>query len=228
MMDAQARRDAARQRARHLANDAVAAGRSADWFEPLYREAAGDEAAVPWGDGRPHVLLPALLDHHVPNSGGRRALVVGCGLGDDAEHLADRGFDVTAFDVSPTAVDWCRRRWPRTRVDYVVADAINPPADWRAAFDLVVEIYTIQAVRDEVRAKLLANLPTWLAPGGRLLVICRGREEHETVDGPPWPLSSSDLAPLSEQLEEVHRAEHVDPESDGIRRDELVYVKSAS
>ena len=33
---------------------------------------------------------------------GKRALVVGCGLGDDAEYLAEQGFSVTAFDISPT------------------------------------------------------------------------------------------------------------------------------
>jgi len=34
----------------------------------------------------------------------RRALVVGSGLGDDAEHVASLGFDTLAFDVSPTAI----------------------------------------------------------------------------------------------------------------------------
>jgi 2-polyprenyl-3-methyl-5-hydroxy-6-metoxy-1,4-benzoquinol methylase len=35
---------------------------------------------------------------------GRRALVVGCGLGQDAEYVAGHGFDAVAFDIAPTAV----------------------------------------------------------------------------------------------------------------------------
>ena len=35
---------------------------------------------------------------------GSRALVVGSGLGDDAEHVASLGFDTVAFDVAPTAI----------------------------------------------------------------------------------------------------------------------------
>ena len=34
-----------------------------------------------------------------------KALVVGCGLGDDAEWLEEIGFDVTAFDISKSSID---------------------------------------------------------------------------------------------------------------------------
>ena len=33
-------------------------------------------------------------------------------VGDDAEYLASRMARVTAFDVSPTSIDWCRKRFP--------------------------------------------------------------------------------------------------------------------
>src|SRR5262249_59055944 len=73
---------------------------------------------------------------------GRSALVVGCGFGDDAEFVASRGFNVVAFDISPTAIDGARGRFPGSSVDYTPGDLLNPPASWRGALHLAAGIYT--------------------------------------------------------------------------------------
>ncbi|MDZ7952448.1 hypothetical protein [Nostoc sp. DedQUE09] len=44
------------------------------------------------------------MTNHQPFASGQKALVIGCGLGDDAEALAHLGFEVTTFDISPTAM----------------------------------------------------------------------------------------------------------------------------
>ena len=76
----------------------------------------------------PHEELVRWLDAAGP-LGGRRALVVGCGLGDDAVEVARRGAATTAFDLSPTAVAWCRRRFPDAPVTWTTADLLaTPPA----------------------------------------------------------------------------------------------------
>ncbi len=111
-----------RERARELARRALARGDATGWFEELYAEARS-EADISWADLVPNPSLVEWLDAH-PVSG--RALKVGAGLGDDAEELARRGLTVTAFDIAPTAVAWARRRFPDSRVDYVVADVLAP------------------------------------------------------------------------------------------------------
>ena len=58
---------------------------------------------------------------------GQRAIVVGCGLGADAEYIARLGYDTVAFDVAETAVRVARQRHPATRVDYVTTYLLNPP-----------------------------------------------------------------------------------------------------
>lgn len=73
-----------------------------------------------------------------------RAVVVGCGLGADAEYLAVLDSETVAFDVSATAVDPSRQGWPASTVRYLAADLIAPPLEWREAFDLVVEVITVQ------------------------------------------------------------------------------------
>ena len=60
-----------------------------------------------------------------------RAVVVGAGLGADAELLASRGYRTVAFDLAPSAVELARSRYPGTAVDYRVADLLDlPPTSW--------------------------------------------------------------------------------------------------
>jgi SAM-dependent methyltransferase len=169
-------------------------GAPANWFQELYTRAQGDASAIPWADQSPRPIFVSWAEQRGLVGEGRRALQVGCGLGDDAEELARRGFVVTAFDIAPAAIEWCRRRFPASPVHYMVADLLNPPQEWRGAFDFILEIYTLQAMPAEMRASAMENLARFLAPGGELLVICRGRHPDEPEEGVPFPLVREDLA----------------------------------
>jgi SAM-dependent methyltransferase len=163
------------------------------WFEPLYRAAAAGEATVPWDDHAPSPLLVSWSRGRGLDGRGRRAIVVGCGLGDDAEHVASLGFRTLAFDIAPTAIAGARRRFPASAVEYVVADLLDPPAEWAGAFDLVVEHITVQALPESVRPAAIARVASLVAPGGTLLVISGARSEGEPADGPPWPLVRAEV-----------------------------------
>lgn len=204
---------------RDIARSYLDRGDGQGWFDELYRLAAGDENLVPWADQRANPLMEQLLDHHFSGFTGNCA-VVGCGLGDDAEELARRGLAVTAFDLSATAVDWCLQRFPDSPVDYRQADLLALPDDMHHAFDLVVEINTLQAVPDALRLRMFSPLAGLLRPGGYLLLICRRREEGEAIDGPPWALSRSELEIFSSDhgLENVRLESIVDGEDPPRRR----------
>ncbi len=182
-----------RRKAGELARESLAGGDATGWFETLYRQAAGDPGGISWADLAPNPNLTAWLDREHVAGGGRRALKVGCGLGDDAEELARRGFVVTAFDVSPTAVEWCRRRFPGSVVRYAVADVLRPPPRWNGAFDLVLESYTLQVLLPAARAAALRNVARCVAPHGELLVIARGRDAGDPEGAMPWPLLRREL-----------------------------------
>lgn len=166
---------------------------SSDWFEPLYAKAAGDVAQVPWA----LMTVSPYLQQWLPTTAAKKrsAAVVGCGLGDDAEALAQAGFLVTAFDISPTAIKWARQRFPKSTVTYRVADLFQLPRDWHQAFDLVFEFRTIQALPLEVRVQAIEQIASLVAAQGTLLVSTYLRPDNETnPDGPPWPLTGAELA----------------------------------
>ena len=195
--------DLVRRRARQLAAEAAAAGDQAGWFETLYAEAQAGTAVVPWDDrqANPHLTEWAAAAAARGVTGpGRRALVVGCGVCDDPVFLAGLGCEVTAFDVSPTAVAEARRRFAGSPVTFQVADLLAPPPEWSGAFDLVAELYTVQALYGQAREAAIGTLPGLVAPGGTLLVIARAADEEDPVRDPammPWPLTRSELEALA-------------------------------
>lgn len=206
-----------RTRARALAQEALSEGNPVAWFETLYREAAAGTTVVPWADLVPNPHLVEWLEAQAAHGG--RALDVGTGLGDSAEELARRGYDVTAFDVSATAIEQARARFPQSPVDYGVADLLQPPDEWRGRFDLVTETYTLQVLPPAARAVAIRSLRALIAPGGVLLVIARGREPQEPEGAMPWPLTVSEVREIAgDELTLVSFEDFLDGEDPPVRR----------
>jgi SAM-dependent methyltransferase len=181
-----------------LATSGLAAGDPTGWFERLYAEAATGDAVVPWDSGTPQRWLVDWADANAVRGDGRRAVVVGCGYGDDAEYVAGLGFDTDAFDIAETAIAGARRRFTGSAVRYRTADLLDPPPEWRRAFDLVVEIYTLQALPDPPRGTAVENVRELVAPGGTLLVIAARRPDGDPVEaGPPWPLLRGEVEAIA-------------------------------
>lgn len=209
-----------RAAARQLAQAALAAGQPLAWFEQLYAQARTEGIPVPWADRIPNPNMVTLFEKLEGQIAfGRKALKVGCGLGDDAEWLAGRGFEVTAFDISPSAIAECGKRFPASKVCYVACDLFQAPASWSGAFDLVLESYTLQVLPPELRAGALKQIAGFVAPGGYLLLISRLREESEETGAMPWPLVRSEIDSLrSLGFAEKYAEDYLDGEQPAVRR----------
>ena len=218
--------DEIRQKVVSLAEEAIEKQDPSSWFDTLYVDADGDTTKIPWARLTIHHYLQAWITEEKITGNGSSALVIGCGLGDDGEALAKLGFQVTGFDVSPEAIAWCKKRFPDSEVDYVVADLFALDPAWQGKFDLVVESRTIQALPLSVRKEAIAAMAPLVALGGKLVVITRYRDTEAEPDGPPWALSESELKQFQELgLQEMHREEFVD-EGRGVTELRLEYHKS--
>ncbi|NET02512.1 MAG: class I SAM-dependent methyltransferase [Sphaerospermopsis sp. SIO1G1] len=182
-----------RSSVQNLAQQYIEAGKSTEWFEVLYSQANNDEKLIPWADMQPNHNLLQWLDAHQIQEQEKTALVIGCGLGDDAEKLAKRGFKVTAFDISTSAIKWCQQRFPDSLVNYQVADLLNPPADWNQNFDFILESYTLQSLPTSLMSITVPVIANFLTAEGTLLIICRGRNPEDTLEKVPYPLTKNDV-----------------------------------
>ncbi|MEV8371548.1 class I SAM-dependent methyltransferase [Kribbella sp. NPDC056861] len=177
---------------RRLARESLGQDDPTGWFERLYSAASEGTAVVPWDRGTAHPLLTDWVDTAQPSGDGRKALVVGAGTGWDAELIADLGYDTTAFDISPTAIETAQQNHPDSKATYQVADLLNPPSEWHHAFDLVIEIFTVQALPIPLQPEATSHVSDFVRPGGTLLVIASARDDEtpdDAIDGPPWPLT---------------------------------------
>ncbi len=215
-----------RARTRELAKEFAERGDALGWFDALYKEAAGDNEKIPWADLEPNRFLRAWAEKSGLRGAGRRALVIGCGLGDDAFYLDDLGFEVTGFDISPTAIEWARRLHADREIRFEVADLFDPPVEWTVTrnsvviargsagsktknpvaiargsdrgFEFVLEVYTIQPLPIDMRERVMDSIASFVAPGGELVVVTRGRGDDEEVVKVPWPVSRKELARFEE------------------------------
>jgi SAM-dependent methyltransferase len=167
-------------------------------FDEVYCSANGEASRVPWADCRPCPLLIDWLNTEAPVlvRPGSRAAVVGCGLGDDVVELADRGYDVLGFDISPTAIRWAARRHPDHADRFMVADLLAMPARLLRRFDLVIEAYTLQSLHVSLRSTAAAALAGLVAPRGVVLAVARGRADEQPLaecHGPPHPFTPGEL-----------------------------------
>jgi len=185
---------ARRARARELAAGFAEKGDSFGWFDEFYKEAAGNNEQIPWADLEPNRFFKDWAERNNLKGNGRKALVVGCGLGDDAIYLDDLGFSVTAFDISSTAIEWAKRLHRERDIQFEIADLFQPFRGWLGGFEFVLEIYTIQPLPLEMRPGVIDAIASFVAPKGELVVVTRARDDDEVPAELPWPLSRKDLS----------------------------------
>jgi SAM-dependent methyltransferase len=145
----------------------------------MFDEAAWEEryrAKPALWSGRPNPQLVTEVAGLTPG----RALDVGCGEGADAIWLAERGWRVSAVDISRTALDraaaHAEAAGPRVagRIDWRHADLRDGTADSGEAlepggYDLVSAQF--MQLPSDIRRVVFARLAMAVAPGGRLLIV---------------------------------------------------------
>ncbi len=155
-----------------------------DW-DVLYRE-----ALPPWEVGSASPELGRILEECRFPKG--TLLDLGCGTGADAVFLAQQGFDVTAVDFSPTAVERARTRAQNAaaNVCFVLEDVFRFGFH-AGVFDLVYDSSFYQFVRQWELSRLLDLLWRITKPGSYYVCITKTTPQSTTAELPQ--ISEDDL-----------------------------------
>lgn len=179
-------------------------------YDTMYRL-----GVAPYDSRRPCQQLVELIDS------GRvapcRALEIACGTGTNAMFLAERGFEVTAFDYSTQGIAVARARAAERglEVDWRVDDATTMDRI-EGEFGLIVDCGSLSDIGRARRKKAWAQMERRLAPGGRFF---HWGFEHEPRWYAPWTLP---FAGMSLRFDEIREQFGADWEIE-----ELAVVRSA-
>jgi SAM-dependent methyltransferase len=151
--------DAAQPAVAWLTGHGRAAAQAAEWEYAQPTECS--DVRRLW---RPNAWLADVVPRLTPG----RALELACGTGRDAVFLASCGWDVTAVDVLPDALE--RARVLATRcapaiepISWQQADLEHGTPAWSTPFDLIVSIRYLHR-------PLLPRLAAWARPGGSFVL----------------------------------------------------------
>ena len=135
-----------------------------------------------WDTGRPSSeLVKAVASGKIKPC---RTLELGCGLGTNAIHLAGCKFNVSALDISPSALSGAMERAEKANVNvnWVLADVLAPPKI--GPFDFIYDRGCYHGVRRGNAAGYVETLRKLTRPGG-LVLIEAGNANEARQYGPP-------------------------------------------
>lgn len=139
----------------------------------------------PWETGRPSAELRRVIEEE--NIRRCRVLELGCGSGINAVWLAQQGFDVTAIDITPLAIEKARERAAAAGVNvhFAVDDVLNLAQEYEP-FPFFFDRGCYHAVRRENVQAYLRTLREVTAPGSLGLVLTgNAKEPSAPGQGPP-------------------------------------------
>lgn len=156
---------------------------------------------MPWDFGG----VPSALKSFLARSSALgRVLVPGCGSGYEVQAFHVAGYDVTAIDFSPAAVEQAKRVLGALAERVILGDFFTHNFG-EHGFDLIYErtfLCSMTPSRWPVYVDRMADL---LVPEGKLIgVFLYG---HRLSSGPPFPLTDAEAEQLFKQRFELVRSE---------------------
>lgn len=147
------------------------------------------QGAAPWDIGRPQPVFVGLADGGEISS---PVLDSGCGSGEHALMLAERGLEVLGVDVAPTAIRHARAKAAERGLDveFVVGDVLELRRLERT-FATVIDSGVFHTFDDADRPRYVASLAAALRPGGILHLCCFS--EHTPGNWGPRRVTQAEL-----------------------------------
>ena len=141
-----------------------------------------EQNATGWDRGAPSPALLQWLDGGLFDN-VQSVVIPGCGRGHEVVELAQRGFDVTAIDFAPAAMNALSSRLAKRGVSAALVHGSVFDYDPHTHFDAIYEQTCICALPPNQWAQYETQLAKWLKPGGTLFALFM--QTNKPV-GPPF------------------------------------------
>ena len=124
--------------------------------------------------------------------------ILGCGRGYDAIMFAQKGFDVTAVDFAPSAIQAVHELANEAGVfvKTVETDIFSLRTDFANTFEYIIEQTCFCAINPNRRKDYEKLVRQILEPAGKLIGLWFPLDKSVTDDGPPWGTTTDEVKAL--------------------------------
>lgn len=154
-----------------------------DFWDEIYKNnSAGWDMKSPTP-----AFIDILKDKKLSLSG--KILILGSGYGYDAVEAAKHGLEVTAVDISETAVSFSKQLAENNNVklNFIVDDFFNLPQKYSGYFDAVYDYVTLCAINPARREEYASMVSEILKCHGKFIALLFPVEDRP--GGPPYGLN---------------------------------------
>lgn len=143
-------------------------------MEKIYKNMAIDD--IPWNFKTPPDILENLV--RTGKITPCKTIDLGCGTGNYAIYLAGEGFDVTAVDISSSAIKIAKNNASQKGIDcnFIVADILGDLKQIQSTFNFAYDWELLHHIFPSDREKYIRNVYRLLNPGGQYLSVCFSEE----------------------------------------------------
>ena len=156
--------------------------------EPEYWDSQYRSGETPWEISHVPAQLVRWIGAH---AAGGAVLIPGCGAGREISTFANAGWNVTAIDFAPAAIERARKNSADVDATFVLGDFFTHPFAL-GEFDLICERTFLTALSPARWPACVARYRDLLKPGGRVVAYCSYGCQP---DGPPF-LQPTDKPPV--------------------------------
>lgn len=149
-------------------------------YDERYRQVHDHD--LQWASGEPTPIVAQVISQFGITT-GEAMLELGCGEGRDGAFLLSRGYSLLATDISPAAVDYCRKHDPGHWAQYQVLDCVGGTLEGEYAFIYAIAVLHM-LVEDRDRDAFYRFIREHLTADGIALICTMGDGQTEVCSDP--------------------------------------------
>ena len=176
---------------------------NSQFWEGIYLE---DDTGWDLGGATP--IFDSMADSISPG----KVCIIGCGRGYDAIMFAQKGFEVTAIDFAPSAINAVKdlARKAKLAVNTIENDIFTLAPVYANTYDFIIEQTCFCAINPARRSEYETVVNQLLKPGGKLIGLWFPLDKLIEDGGPPWGTTIEEVKSIFKDGWKIEKEEFPD------------------